>query len=158
MISSLPQYLYHQTWQDGDLPWGARFCKVTWPNDHVDFQGHVINKSQYVSLTSILITTKLGRVVTYLEGFLPIKSRGLTRSHDRLKPLYLHYHNAYAFKIDRMVTYHESFLRVKSNDPLVLWSSCRITRQSKIISPLLQCFFLPANLAGWLLSRRTLYA
>ena len=96
MISSLPQYLYHQTWQDGDLPWGAPFCKVTWPNDHMDFQGHVINKSQYVSLTSILITTKLGRVVTYLEGFLPIKSRGLTRSHDRLKPLYLHYHNAYA--------------------------------------------------------------
>ena len=37
---------------------------------------------------------KLGRMITYLDEFLPVKlhsSRGLARSCDKLKPLYLYY-------------------------------------------------------------------
>ena len=44
--------------------------------------------------------TKLGKKVTYLEGLLPNKSHEpwshvLTRSRDKLKQLYLHYHKVY---------------------------------------------------------------
>ena len=46
------------------------------------------------------MTTKLDRVVTYYEGLLPIElfdplTHALKRSRDKLKPLYLHYHDAY---------------------------------------------------------------
>ena len=46
------------------------------------------------------MVAKLGKMVTYLERFLPIKSQtislcGLKRSRDKLNPLYIHYHNAY---------------------------------------------------------------
>ena len=43
------------------------------------------------------MATKLGRVVMYHEGFQPIKLwlRVLSKSRDKLKVLYLHYHSAY---------------------------------------------------------------
>ena len=46
------------------------------------------------------MVTKLGRMVTYCEGFPPIKSHdpwvhGLLRSCDKVKPLYPQYHNVY---------------------------------------------------------------
>ena len=46
------------------------------------------------------MATKIGRMVTDLDGHLPIKShdpliRGLVRPHSKLKLLYLQYHNAY---------------------------------------------------------------
>ena len=52
----------HQTWQGG-LPWGATADKVTWPFNHVVAPGHLTNWICYIS------------VVTYCEGFPPIKSR-----------------------------------------------------------------------------------
>ena len=47
-----------------------------------------------------MMTTKLGRIVTYFEGLVLIKymtlsSRVLTRSRDKLKSLYLHHGGAY---------------------------------------------------------------
>ena len=46
------------------------------------------------------VATKPGMMVTYLKWVLPRKShdpwpRGLARSLDKLKPLYLHYHSVY---------------------------------------------------------------
>ena len=46
------------------------------------------------------MTTKLGRMVTYFDGLLPIKShyvwlRGPARLRDDLKQLYIYYHDAY---------------------------------------------------------------
>ena len=50
----------------------------------------------------MLIATKLDRMVTHLEWPLSIKSHdhiitayNLARSLDKLKSLYIHYHNAY---------------------------------------------------------------
>ena len=54
-------------------------------------QGHMTNKNHYISTTRVPMATKLGRMVTHLDGLLPLKSR----SRDDLKPLYLHYHSAY---------------------------------------------------------------
>ena len=48
--------------------------------------------------------TKLGRMVTYLDELLCIKthmtlrSRGLVRSLGKLKSLYFHYQSAYGYK------------------------------------------------------------
>ena len=39
--------------------------------------------------------------------------RGLPRSRDKLKPLYLHHHSAYDY-FGRMVTYLKGFLPMKS--------------------------------------------
>ena len=40
-----------------------------------------------------------GRIETYLDGLLPVKLlvwlRGLARSRDKLKPLYLNYYSTY---------------------------------------------------------------
>ena len=46
------------------------------------------------------MATKLGRMVTYIDGLTPINlhqlwSRGLEASHGKLKSLYLYYHSAY---------------------------------------------------------------
>ena len=49
------------------------------------------------------MATKLCKMITYLGGLLSIQlhdflSRGLVRSRDNLKLLYLHYHNIYGYK------------------------------------------------------------
>ena len=42
---------------------------------------------------------KLGRAVTYFDGLLPIKLHNpLVKAFDKLKPLYLQYHNIYGYK------------------------------------------------------------
>ena len=68
------------------------------------------------------MATKLGRMVTYLEG-LPIKSSalGVAKSRDKLKPLYLHYHSAYGSQAwqDADLTYLELFPPIKLLDLLV---------------------------------------
>ena len=67
-------------------------------------------------------------VVTYLENFLPIKSRGLTRSQD------LHYHNV--TKPGRMFTYHGGLFPIKLHGLLVRWSSEITWLVKNIVSPL----------------------
>ena len=37
-------------------------------------QGHVTSKNHDISTTRVPIATKLGRMITYLDGLLPIKS------------------------------------------------------------------------------------
>ena len=57
---------------------------------------HHVRNLKYVSTTRVSLATKFVRMVTYLDRLQPIKthdlsSRGLARSHDILKPSYLHY-------------------------------------------------------------------
>ena len=91
-----PLYLHyqraygHQTWQDGNLPWWTPACKVTLPFDHVVLWDHVTNWNHYISITTVPMATKLGRMVTYLDGLLSIKSHELLtklsyRDYFRLK-------------------------------------------------------------------------
>ena len=63
----------HQSWQDGYLLWWAPAHKVTGPFDCVVSQDHVIYKN-HISTYTVPMTTKLGKMITYLQGLLPIKS------------------------------------------------------------------------------------
>ena len=40
-------------------------------------QDHMTNLKHYISITRVPMVTKLGRLVTYLDEFLPINSNGL---------------------------------------------------------------------------------
>ena len=62
----------HQTWQGGDLAWGAPTDKVTWPFDHVVL-GDYVAILKHISATRVPVATKLSRMVIYLEGLLPIE-------------------------------------------------------------------------------------
>ena len=64
----------HHVLQDGNLPWWAPTHKFKKRYDHVILQNLVINWNHYISTTTVPIATKFGRIVTYLEGLLSIKS------------------------------------------------------------------------------------
>ena len=114
----------------------------------------------HISTTAVPMTTKLGRMVTYLEGLLPIKSHDplilccskITWQTKSIIPPLPHC----LTKLDRMVTCLEGLAPIKSNEPLIT-CSYQITWQGKtIISPLPQCLW-PANLAWcWLTLKSTL--
>ena len=77
IISPLPQCPWPQNlvgWWHGDLPWGIPKHKVIQRFDYVVSQGHVTNKSHYISTNTVPMANKLDRMVTYLDGLLPIKS------------------------------------------------------------------------------------
>ena len=60
---------------------------------------HVKNLNSYISITTVLMATKLGRMVTNLLGFLPMLLDLFSHVVTwRTKTLYLHYHNAYGHK------------------------------------------------------------
>ena len=63
----------YQTWQNGNLPWWARAYKLTLPFDHVILWDQVINYSYHIFTTTVPMPTKLGKRVTYIDGFLPMK-------------------------------------------------------------------------------------
>ena len=98
------------------------------------------------------MVTKLGRMVTYLEGVFRIKSHDplITLSYEikwQTKTIELG-RVALTTQLGRVVTYHEVLTPIKSHDPLSPWS-CEITWQTKtIIYTLPQCL-RPQNLPGW---------
>ena len=103
-------YLYyqsaygHQTWQDGNLTWRAPTHKVKQRLDHMVLQVHVTSKSHYTSTTRVLMATKLGSMITYLDGLLSIKSHDpviswLCEITWPTKTIYLQYHSAYGHQI-----------------------------------------------------------
>ena len=82
----------HQTWQDGNLPWSAPTHKVSWLFDCVILRDHATNYKNILTAT-VPLTTKLGRMLKYLEEFLTMNhltlwSCGLARSHGKQKLLY----------------------------------------------------------------------
>ena len=62
-------------------------------------QRHITNKNHYISTTRVSVATKFDRIITCLDGLIPIKamtlwSHGLARSRDRLKALHFLYYSA----------------------------------------------------------------
>ena len=99
------------------------------------------------------MATRYGRMVTYLDKFLPKKSHDsfITWSCE-ITWQRNHFISTIrvfmATKLGKMVTYHDRLVPIKSQQPLTTWSS-KITWQTKIfISPLAQCLW-PPNLPGW---------
>ena len=64
----------HQTYQYDSLLWWPRTHNVTWALYLVVLWGHVTNWNHYISTTRVSIAAKLGRMITYFDGLLPIKS------------------------------------------------------------------------------------
>ena len=82
------------------------------------------NENHYISATRVLMATKVCRTVAYFESILTIKSfyalitsRGLARSRDKQKLLYIPTQSAYGYKLDRMITLFDEFLPIKSLSP-----------------------------------------
>ena len=67
------------------------------------------------------ISFKRGRMVTYVDGLLPINfcSSGLVRSCDKLKSLYLPTIVPIVTKLGRMVTYLDELVPIKSYHSLI---------------------------------------
>ena len=64
----------HKIRHDGDLTWVLLTNKVQWPYNHVVLWDHVTNEKHFISTTKMLMATIRGRMMTYLEWLLPIKS------------------------------------------------------------------------------------
>ena len=62
----------HQTLPNGNLPRWTPAHKVTWPFDHVVFWGRLTTWNHYISITTMPMATKLGKLVTWHEGLPPI--------------------------------------------------------------------------------------
>ena len=69
IIFSLPQCLWLQNWQDGDLTWPASTHKVTWPYNPGFLQDHVTNYNHYISTATMPVAARLGRVGMHSEEF-----------------------------------------------------------------------------------------
>ena len=139
------------------LTWRPPTHDVTWPFDDVVLWNNVSNWSHYISITTVLVSTKLGRVLSYLKGLPPVKSHGSWVKWSckimwQIKNIPTTT-EAMVTKFGRAVTYHEGPSLIKSNGPLIKWS-CKITWQTEtFISPLPQ-FSLPPNLTGWWITLR----
>ena len=122
----------HQIRQYGNLPWWTPANKVTWPFDYMVLWDHVTKYKHYISSTAPPMATKLGRMMTYLDWLLPIKS------HDHmitwsckitwqtkviiypLTPIFM------GINFGRVGIYNEELASIKSLDPLIAWS-CKVT-------------------------------
>ena len=59
------------------MPWKNPKHEAIQSFDHVDLQGYVTNKNLYIPTTKSAYRNQLARMMTYLDGLLPIKSRDL---------------------------------------------------------------------------------
>ena len=73
-LSPIPQHLWPPNLLEWWLTSGASKRKIVYHFDLVVLQGHRTNKNHYISTTRVSMATKLGMMVTYLDGPLPIKS------------------------------------------------------------------------------------
>ena len=130
--------------------------KITWLFDHVIFQDHVTNWNDYNSTNRVTIATKLGSVVSHLDGLLSLKSNDLliTWSHEITLqtqtiisplPLPLHYSGDLPWGL----------LTIKSYSALITWSY-KITWQTKIFISLSTKYLWSPNLTEWYLSLTSL--
>ena len=79
VLQSWKKLHYHnvfgnQTWQGDDLPSMGRTHKVIWHFNDVVFSDHVSNWNRYTSCPTMHMSTTFGRILSFLEGILPIKS------------------------------------------------------------------------------------
>ena len=129
--------------------------KVTQHPVHVVFQSHVTNKNHYISSNRVPMATRIGRMVTYFERPLTIKSfyALMTWSSKVIWQTKIIIHpqpeclSLQTWQNDNF-TLLSSILNLTLNHSLITWS-CKITWQTKtIISLLALCSWRP-NLLGW---------
>ena len=112
----------HQTQQSGNLSWREPNFKATWP-----FVCGVtwLMKKTCICTSTIPITTKLGRVVTYSRKTPPTKLRDLsiTCSCDKCKLLYLDFGNTYDLQ-----TWQSGNLQWRNPKFKVTWTFDYVTR------------------------------
>ena len=113
-------------------------------------------KNHYISPTTVLMAT-LGRMVTYLEGYLAIKPMEIkigdhSRSGDKSKPLYLHYQSVYSHQ-----TWQDSGLPWGANTHNDTLNTLffKITWQTETIIFLLPQCLWPPDLEEWWLTLRS---
>ena len=101
----------HQILQGGDLPWGTFTHKVIWSFKQMVMWDRVTRWKQYISNSTIPITTKFFRMVTYDEGLQPIKS------HDSL----ITWSHKFTWKIKNLISpaLFSTFLWLWINDGVV---------------------------------------
>ena len=119
-----------------------------------------VQKSLYLYY-QMPMATKLGRIVTYFERLLTIKSfyTLITWSCKvmwQTKIIIYHNQSAYGYKLGRMITYLDEFLHIKLHHSLIMWS-CKVTWQTKTIISLLQKSLWQPNLAEWWLPLTSSY-
>ena len=136
------------------VTYGDLIHKVIQHFDHVILQGHLTNENHYISTIRAAMTTKLDKMVTYLERLLTIKSckdlitwsckfTWWTKTNISTTRVRI------ATKFALMIIYFNG--PIKSHDPLIT-RYCDIKWQTKsIISPISQCLW-PPNLVGWWLT------
>ena len=82
------QYLWHQTWQGGEITWRTNTYDVLQSPNHVLLWGHVTYWVLHISICSRAMATRR----TFIHKFTqPFKHM----SPDKLKTSHLHCHNAY---------------------------------------------------------------
>ena len=115
-----------------------------------------LNICQLLSARSMIMKSEQNNSTFNLWSHMILRSRGLVGSHDKLKPLYLHYHNAYGDQTleDGDLPWKASIYKVAWTFSLVVLQDHVITKT--IISPLSKCLWTP-NLAGWWLTLRGSY-
>ena len=74
ILYALTECLWPPIRQDDNLSWLAPTHRVPWLFDYVFFSDHVTNQNYCISTVTVLMATKHGRMMTYFEGFLTIKS------------------------------------------------------------------------------------
>ena len=89
---ALAQCLWQLKWQDGDFPWRAPSDKLAWPLVTWSFEITWQTKTNVFSLQQCELILKH----SYLRNYMALEPRSLAKSRDKLKPLYLHYHNVYS--------------------------------------------------------------
>ena len=140
------------TGQDGNLPWPAPTLKVTWFLDHLFMRDHVSSYNYYIFFVLVPMTTKRGRMVTYLEELIAIKSLkhfNFVRSRDKLKPLYLHYKSTSCHQ-----TWCEGDIPGEAPNNKVIQSFDHVVLQGHVLQKPVYLYYkrLYENLTGWWLT------
>ena len=149
VLQSWKKLHYHnvfgnQTWQGDDLPSMGRTHKVIWHFNDVVFSDHVSNWNRYTSCPTMHMSTTFGRILSFLEGILPIKSYYPSIAWSSCMTHYFHYisistEQSMVTRYDKEITTHCKEIQLVKLHGTLIWWSCEITRKMKNVkSPLIR--------------------
>ena len=99
--------------------------------------GHVTNYQYYISIITIIMVTRLIRVMTYCKKLPPINSQdpqlgGQLRSCDELNTLYCHLQKINGHQTRQSVDLQWE-APIKSPDPVIMWSWGHLTISENLL-------------------------
>ena len=118
--------------------------------------------NHYISTIRVSMFTKLGRMVIYLDGLVPITTHDCLITWSckitwQTKTIISPSTVPMVTKLGRMVVYLGGLLTIiKSYNDLITWS-CKVTWQTKTISTLPEWLW-PSNLARWWNTTKTFHS